>query len=213
MDFFRAFHRTEVGRLQSDLTATTALTVKKQIKSRLQCARRLQSIFWPTGRRLRLTGIKVADGSIITCPTLIQKELAEHGGPVYQKKPIDRTAAKTLLGLYSRKHPDLINGFRTCSMPDKEVYCNIIKRVKDSATGPDGIPYSAYGACLETSGAILANTSTYFSEAEVVPDMLEFNKQFVWFPPKGELEEDSTALIRTAATVRTIFGSNSDSKL
>ena len=126
---------------------------------------------------------------------------------------MDRTAAKTLLGLYSRKHPDLINGFRNCSMPDKEVYCNIIKRVKDSATGPDGIPYSAYGACLETSGVILANTSTYFSEAEAVPDMLEFNKQFVWFPPKGELEEDSTALIRTAATVRTVFGSNSDSKL
>ena len=66
VDFFRVYHRTEVGRLQSDLTSTTALTVKKQIKPRLQCARRMQSIFWPTGRRLKLTGIKVADGSIIT---------------------------------------------------------------------------------------------------------------------------------------------------
>ena len=43
--------------------------------------------------------------------------------------------------------------------------------------------------------------------------MERFNKQFVWFPPKGELEGDSVALIRTAGTVRTIFGSNADSKL
>ena len=37
--------------------------------------------------------------------------------------------------------------------------------------------------------------------------------QYVWFPPKGELEEDSTALIRTAGDLRTLFGSNSESKL
>ena len=34
-EFFRVYHRTEVNRLQSDLAATTALTVEKQIKSRL----------------------------------------------------------------------------------------------------------------------------------------------------------------------------------
>ena len=113
VDFFRVYHRREVERLQSDLSSTIAFAVKKQIKSRLQCARRMQSIFWPAGRRLRLTGIKVAGGSIITCRTLIQKELAEHWGPIYQKEPIDRTAAKTLLGLYSRKHGELINGFRS----------------------------------------------------------------------------------------------------
>ena len=49
--------------------------------------------------------------------------------------------------------------------------------------------------------------------AEHVPDLERFNMQFVWFPPKGELEEDLTALIRTAGTLRTLFGSNSDSKL
>ena len=59
----------------------------------------------------------------------------------------------------------------------------------------------------------MANTSDYFSTAENVPDLERFNKQFVWFPPKGELEGDSVALIRTAGTVRTIFGSNADSKL
>ena len=36
-----------------------------QIKSRLQCARKMQSMFWPTGRRLRLAGIKTLDGSVV----------------------------------------------------------------------------------------------------------------------------------------------------
>ena len=159
---FRVCHRSDVGRLQAELSSTTALTVKKQIKSRLQCARRMQGIFWPSDRRHRLTGIKSADGSIITCPSMVQKELADHWGPIYQKKPIDLTAAKTLLGFYSRKHGQLINGFRFCILPNSEVFCNIIKRVKDSAPGPDGIPYSALAACIETSSVILANTSDYF---------------------------------------------------
>jgi hypothetical protein len=46
-DFFRVYHRTEVGRLQADLAATSAPTIKRQIKSRLQCARRMQNIFGP----------------------------------------------------------------------------------------------------------------------------------------------------------------------
>ena len=37
--------------------------------------------------------------------------------------------------------------------------------------------------------------------------------QYVWVLPKGELEGDSVALIRTAGMVRTVFGSNADSKL
>ena len=61
-DFFRVYHRSEVARPQADLIATIASTIKKQIKSPLQCARRMQNVFWPTGKRLRLAGIKTADG-------------------------------------------------------------------------------------------------------------------------------------------------------
>jgi len=59
----------------------------------------------------------------------------------------------------------------------------------------------------------LENTSDYFASSGNVPDLERFNMQYVWFPPKGELEGDSVALIRTAGTVRTLFGSSSDSKL
>ena len=49
-DFFRVYHRFEVAGLQADLIASIALIVKKQIKSRLQCARRMQHVFWSAGK-------------------------------------------------------------------------------------------------------------------------------------------------------------------
>jgi len=199
--------------LQTDLASTPALTVKKQIKSRLQCARRMQNIFWPTGRRLRLAGIKTLDGTVVSCPKLVQTELINHWKPIYEKKPIDLHAANTLLEIYGRRHNALIKDFRSCTLPSREVFGSIIKRVKDSAVGPDGIPYSAYSANIETSSIILEKTTEFFATEEQVSGLDVFNKQFVWFPPKGELDEDSIAIIRTAGNLRTIFGSNSDSKL
>ena len=71
--------------------------------------------------------------------------------------------------------------------------------------GPDGIPYSAYSACLKTSSIILENTTAYFSSEEQVTGLDTFNQQFVWFPPKGQLEDDATALVRTAGNLRTIL--------
>ena len=186
-DFFRVYHRTEVGRLQSDLAATSAPTIKKQIESKLQCARCMQKMFWHSGRRLRLAGIQTSDGSVVSCPKLVQKELVAHWGSIYEKKTIDRTAAKTLLGLYSRRHKDLIEDFRSHVLPDRQVFCNINKRVQDSACGPDGIHYSAYAVFIENSCIISENTFEYFSSAEEVFDLDKFTMQFVWFPPKANL--------------------------
>ena len=42
--------------------------LKKQIKARLQAARRLQGVYWPRNERLKLVGIKLqdADGGEVT---------------------------------------------------------------------------------------------------------------------------------------------------
>ena len=72
-DFFKVYHRSEVSRLQVDLSKTTALIIKKQIKSRIQCARRMQSVFWPSGKRVKLAGIKTADGSVVSSAIAIQQ--------------------------------------------------------------------------------------------------------------------------------------------
>ena len=123
-DFFKVYHRSEVVRLQQDLQVTTAATIKKQIKSRLQCARRMQGFFWPSGKRLKLSGIKTADGDTVTSAAAVQQELITHWGPIYQKKPIDLSAAQTLLGTYGRRHKALIKEFTKCSLPDNEGFSN-----------------------------------------------------------------------------------------
>ena len=85
--------------------------------------------------------------------------------------------------------------------------------MKDSAVGPDGIPYSAYSANTELSANILDHTAECFGTEDDIQGLDTFNRQYVWFPPKGEVDQDSVAIIRTAGNLRTIFGSNSDSKL
>ena len=97
---------------------------------------------------------------------------------------------------------------------------DIIKKVKDSATGPNGIPYSAYAACPDTSAQILENTMELFGE-EAEPghrkadchDCIKLNRKLVWFAPKGELDDDSVAVLRAPDNLRTSFGSNADAKL
>ena len=120
-DVLRVYHRSEVARLQADHIATIALTIKKQVKSRLQCARKMQNVFWPIGKRLRFAGIKTADGLAASSPKAIQQGLISHWGPACEKKPIDLSAAKSLLDIYGRRHKASIKDFTKCVFPDKEV--------------------------------------------------------------------------------------------
>ena len=88
-----------------------------------------------------------------------------------------------------------------------------IKRCKDSACGTNGIPYSAYRACPEIAADVFVS-QLFVMTSENKPNNLEsFNKQVVWFAPKGTHCEDNKQVIRTPDKLRTIFGSNSDSKI
>ena len=88
-----------------------------------------------------------------------------------------------------------------------------IAKVKDSACGPDGIPFSAYKASPVTSAKVMAATTEDLKRGRPKSDLMSLNKQLVWFAPKGSSEQDHTALIRSPNNLRTIFGSNSDSKI
>ena len=162
------FHRTEVTQLQNEIAATESLIVKKQFKSRLQCARRMQGVFWKTGKRLELSGMQVRDNdgqvTIVSSPPAVQQALSTHWSFIYGKKHCDTHAAETLTKIYSKRHTELIKGFAVCTLYRKDNYITIIKKVRDSACGPDGVPYSAYSADLELSGTILENTSNKLAE-------------------------------------------------
>ena len=139
---------------------------KKQLKSRLQCAGRMNLVFWKTGSRLKFAGVKTFDtegnSCIVSSPKQVQTALAEHWTPVYSKKVFGQCAAELLLADYQKRNADLIANFSRCQMPTKERFTAIIKKVKDSATGPNGIPYSAYAACPDISASVLENTTELF---------------------------------------------------
>ena len=71
---------------------------RKQLKSRLQCARRMLSAFWKTGGMLKLVGMKTRDmegnSCIVSSPEQVQVARAEHWVPVYSKKVCGSVAAK-----------------------------------------------------------------------------------------------------------------------
>ena len=94
--------------------------------------------------------------------------------------------------------------FEALDQPEVEDFVETIKRSKESACGPDGIPYSAYKVHAELSGYALHQTNMELEAEANRMDLYDFNKQFVWMAPKGSYEVDGRALIRTPDTVRTI---------
>ena len=73
-----------VTSIEHSLAAASSINIKKQLKGRLQAARRHQSILWPKGKKLRLSGIKCKDDNGIEIkvsdPVAVQSELRNYWG-------------------------------------------------------------------------------------------------------------------------------------
>ena len=103
-------------------------------------------------------------------------------GALFVAKHFDMSAAETVLKIYGKRHAELIKGFGACSLPRKDSYIKSIKKVKDSACSPDGVPYPAHSADLEWSGTILENISNKLAEENDVTQLdLELLLTVNWF--------------------------------
>ena len=203
--------------------ASAPLCRKKQLKSQIQAARRQQSIWFRSSRRLVLFGIRVSSSSeaseIISDPDGVQAALQEHWQPVYGTTGVDQDAAWKFLGVYKRQNGHKFN-FDCLNLPDADDFKHIIKRAKNSAPGPNGIPYAAYVPIAEEASQIFADFYKFLSAAPVpVPgdDLFEFignfNLQNVCFAPKGSEAEDRVLPTRSPGNLRTVFLSNVDNKI
>ena len=115
--------------------------------------------------------------------------------------------------MYFRRHHDTLGVFKEVELPTAGEFAKIISRLKDSATGLNGIPYSAYKSVCQLSSEVFENTVQVFS-SPVRPDGLEaFNEQIIWFALKQVFEEDKRAAYRQPSQLRTIFGPNCDCKI
>ena len=60
---------------------------------------------------------------------------------------------------------------------------------------------------------MFANTAKSMSTENRLKNLVDFNRQKVWFAPKGNKAEDKTMVIREPANLRTIFGGNCDNEI
>ena len=206
----------DINELRDDISRSTSSNLKKQLKSRIQAFQRLQGLYYPTNKRVRVKGIRVTDENgnqkILCQPEDMQAALASYWGEVYSLKEGDEDAMRKFLTYYIREQGHLFN-FEDVGIPEEEDYIMVIQKSKDSACGPDGIPYCAYRATKELSARILAITGRELAQEAPRSDLAKLNCQFIWFPPKGPAEVDESACISTCDKLRTVFGGNADSKL
>ena len=132
-DFFNVYHSSQVQQLRQQMATTLSTMQKKQLKCRLQCARRMLSVFWKRGGRLKLAGIETwgseGNSCIVTSPKQVQFALAEHWAPAYSKKVCSFGAAKVLLRDYQRRNAELIDNFSRCQLPPKTDLLSVLKTV------------------------------------------------------------------------------------
>ena len=111
------------------------------------------------------------------------------------------------------KHNRHLFEFSDLEDPEVEDFANTIKFSKHSACGPDGCGYAAYKANVVLSSNVLHNSFKDLSKIAPKTNLEEFNVQKGWFAPKGALDSDRVAVVRTPPNFRTIFGSNCDPKV
>ena len=104
--------------LQSQAHSSSS-NLRKQLKSRMQCYRRLCGVYWPSHKFLKVTGIRICGESppdsdtndpqdvIVSSPDDIQDALRKYWSPVYALKEIDRDFAQKFLKGYSRRNSHL----------------------------------------------------------------------------------------------------------
>ena len=183
----------------------------KKVKCKIQATKRFLALFWKTNRCLKLSGIRLNDGTVATSPSAVQEGLKEYWGPVYAHSDIDRDAAIKLLKLYKTGAAGDFQ-FSSVSFPGPADYESFIKKSKESSCGPNGIPYSAYKSCPELAGKVFNSQARVLTRTDRPPGLVNFNKQLCWFAPKGVLDHDKQVVLREPQNLRTIFGGNCDNK-
>ena len=172
-----------VDQLSADINSATSLTAKKKVKSRLQAAKRQVALHWRRDKRLSLTGIKLNNDTVCE-PKQIQESLIAYWKPVYSPKPFDSDGANKLCRLFCARNASKFV-FEDISPMEPKDFEGAIACAKDSATGPNGIPYSAYRGNRKLASQVLCNHADTMMTPERPARLTEFNKQLVWFAPKG----------------------------
>ena len=164
------------------------------------------SIKWaPKGRRTQLQAIRRSDGTVTQDPDEAMDILIEHWSGTFAEQPVDIKLALKFLKEHAVPLPS-INWTLTF-----EQFCKVVKRMLNSAPGPDGLPYAVWQCCPEMYRRVLYIVYTDLLDGRPLP--AGFNHAFLAVLAKGSDDMDDTIVSRAPEDTRPLSLSNSDAKL
>ena len=161
---------------------------------------------WATrNRKAPLQAARDENGIIVEEPERAASIFIDHWKVVAEEKKIDSKQARAFLSQYMRKLPD----FKT--VINFERFLGMVRDLKDSACGPDGIPNAAWANAPEAAIYMLYQLyCSLFVDVDMAED---FNHSWLVLLAKGELAEDAAVVARGPDDTRPVSLGNSDAKI
>lgn len=168
-----------------------------------------RNILYDLWRRVKpttaLTGVR-KNGEIFTDPSLVHGLISEHWADGFAEQHIDQEAADDILK-YSNFFPDDISW--QLSFED---FLQVVSGRKDSAPGPDSLPYSAWKNASLSILRVIYDAYCLWLQGTPLPKW--FNESLLWILPKGDDPHDSAdACVRDLNKTRPLTGSNTLPKI
>ena len=135
-----------------------------------------------------------------------QTLLGNFWADTFSKKSIDFVKANLYLERFSQDFQ-----FSSCEVTTSMSISRYLKRVRDSKTGPNGIPNSAYFVAGPPAHAVLANTSNWAQCGHHFS--FDFNDCEAMFPPKGKRPDDYLSVARSPVETRPLKCKNHDNNI
>jgi hypothetical protein len=177
---------------------------RPKVRSRLSQLQVLAATWRSHRRRISLVAVLDPHGIPQASPEASAELLANHWGPVFEAKVIEAESASMVMP-FTQAVPQ---GIRWVA--DKEGFFEVMAKPRDSAPGPDGIPFGAWRAAGPKLFDVMFNAFSSFMQGAPLPE--GFNECNLAFIPKGEDPNDAHLVARTPNTTRPISLSNTDSK-
>ena len=166
-----------------------------------------QSMLWaPFSRKSTNVAIIRNDGSLAASGQEKADELGGYWGETSDEKVIDIDDAREFLKEYVAPV-----GFESLRPPDQSVIEAFLARARHSAPGPYGLPYGAWGSTGSTGSKVLSRVLEALCAG--IPPSDGFNESLGIFPARGVADDDSTQLLKRAASdTRPLSCKNTDNK-
>ena len=158
-------------------------------------------------RRKSLQVARDKDGQIIEDPERASAVFCSYWKNVFSEKTIDEVLAHSFLRDFARPLPSDV----TWTLPFEQ-FDDVIKRCRDSAAGPDGLPYSAWFHAPVEFRQTLYTLYVSLLETDLQPEPC-FNNAWLVLLPKGQDESDEAVISRGPGETRPLSVSNTDCKI